>query len=151
MINEESRATNRATMRSVGFMRAVLGAAVFFGTIACSKNDATSSGSGAATASATAPVSTRTASCDRVPSSSLCSEYLGSYLAQNEAVLSATCQKLGGTFVRAECPNTSVLGSCTLSTTEIRKFYGSGAVAYDVAKAEKECTTSYKGKWAPFQ
>jgi len=44
-----------------------------------------------------------------------------------------------------------VLGSCTLSTSEVRKFYASGAAAFDAARAEKECTTSYKGKWAAFK
>ena len=82
---------------------------------------------------------------------SLCSEYSGGYLAQNEAVIRSGCVKLGGTFVAAECPNTNVLGSCALSTPEDRKFYGSGAAAYDVARAEKECTGPYKGKWALFR
>lgn len=119
-------------------------------TIACSRDDGASSASGRASATSVAPVSTRIVSCDRVPATSLCSEYSGSYLAQNEAVLSSSCGKLGGAFVPAECPNTSVLGSCALST-EVRKFYGSGAVAYDAAKAESECVSSYKGKWSAFR
>jgi len=82
---------------------------------------------------------------------STCSEYSGGYLAQNEAVLSAGCARLGGTFVAAECPNTSVLGSCTLSTTEVRKFYASGNVAYDAARAQKECEGSYRGRWSTFR
>lgn len=119
--------------------------------IACSRDDSASSASGRASTTSVAPASTRLASCDRVPSTSLCSEYTGSYLTQNEAVLSSTCGKLGGAFVQAECPNTSVLGSCSLSTTEVRKFYGSGALAYDAAKAESECVSSYKGKWSAFK
>lgn len=114
-------------------------------TIACSRDDA--SGKPDANVAAT---STRVVSCDRVPATSLCSEYSGSYLAQNEAVLSSSCGKLGGAFVPAECPNTSVLGSCTLSTSEVRKFYGSSGAAYDAARAENECATSYKGKWSAF-
>ena len=82
---------------------------------------------------------------------SLCSEYSGSYLAQNEAVLSSGCGKLSGAFVRAECPNTNVLGSCTLSTTEVRKFYASGSAVWDAPRAEKECVGSYKGKWSAFR
>jgi hypothetical protein len=83
---------------------------------------------------------------------SLCSEYSGAYLAQNEAVLSSTCAKLGGAFVSAaECPNTNPLGSCALATGEVRKFYSSGAAAWDAARAEKECTGSYKGKWSAFK
>ena len=93
----------------------------------------------------------RTSSCDRVPKMSVCSEYSGSYLAQNEAVLSSACAKLGGAFVGAECPNTAVLGSCTLSTTEVRKFYASGGAVFDAARAQKECETSYRGKWAPLR
>ncbi len=89
----------------------------------------------------------RTSSCDRVTKMSVCSEYSGSYLAQNEAVLSAGCAKLSGAFVAAECPNTSVLGSCTLATGEVRKFYGGGGAAYDPSRAETECTGPYKGKW----
>lgn len=82
---------------------------------------------------------------------SVCSEYSGAYLAQNEAVLSSGCGKLGGTFVGAECPNTSVLGSCALSTTEVRKFYASGGAVYDVARAQKECEGPYRGKWSAFR
>lgn len=77
----------------------------------------------------------------------MCSEYHGVYLAQNEAVLSSACAKLSGAFVAAECPNTSELGSCTLATSEVRKFYASGGAAYDAARAEKECTGPYKGTW----
>lgn len=117
-------------------------------TLACSRDDA--AGGGKPSSSSVATTSSRIVSCDRVPATSLCSEYSGTYLTQNEAVLSSTCGKLGGAFVPAECPNTSVLGSCTLSTTEVRKFYGSSGGTFDAAKAESECTTSYKGKWSPF-
>ncbi len=93
----------------------------------------------------------RTSSCDRVTGQSVCSEYSGAYLAQNEAVLSSSCGKLAGAFVGAECPNTSVLGACTLATGEVRKFYASGGAAYDAARAETECTGPYKGKWTPIR
>lgn len=93
----------------------------------------------------------RLGSCDRVTSMSVCSEYAGSYLSRNEAVLASGCKKLGGAFVVAECPNTNVLGSCTLSTTEIRKYYASGGTAYDPTRARTECETSYRGAWSTFQ
>lgn len=97
------------------------------------------------------PVATkRIGSCDRVARMSVCSEYAGLHLAQNEPFLTASCSKLGGTFVHAECPNTAVLGSCALSTGEVRKFYGSGDAAYDAARAESECEGSYRGSWKPF-
>jgi hypothetical protein len=116
---------------------------------ACSRSGA---GDASASAEAGAPPSSvaspRTASCDRITSMSVCSEYSGAYLAQNEAVHSAGCVKLGGTFVAAECPNRAVLGSCTLSTGEVRKFYGSGGATYDLVTAEKECTGPYRGRWA---
>jgi hypothetical protein len=114
----------------------------------CSKEEGESRGADAVAAPVTA---SRTASCDRVPSMSICSEYAGAYLAQNEAVLSSSCGKLGGTFVGAECPNTAVLGSCVLSTTEVRKFYASGGAVYDAARAQKECEGSYRGKWSAFR
>jgi hypothetical protein len=120
-------------------------------TLACSRSDKAASESSVASAGATAPPPSRTGSCDRVTAMSLCSEYSGAYLAQNEAVLSSSCAKLAGAFVGAECPNTSVLGSCTLSTGEVRKFYASGGSPFDVAKAEKECTGSYSGKWSAFK
>lgn len=107
----------------------------------CSKEESASG-----VASATGPA--RTASCDRVPAMSLCSEYSGAYLAQHEAVLSSGCAKLGGAFVAARCPNSAVLGSCELPTTEVRAFYASGAAPYDAARAEKECVASYRGKWS---
>lgn len=118
------------------------------GATGCSRSNEAEAGAGAG-ASASAPaLLARTASCDRITGMSVCSEYSGAYLAQNEAVHSAGCVKLGGTFVAAECPNTAVLGSCALSTGEVRKFYGSGGAAYDVARAEKECTGPYKGTWS---
>ena len=114
-------------------------------TSACSRSD------GADTdrhASASSPLAARrTSSCDRVTGQSVCSEYSGAYLAQNEAVLSSSCAKLSGAFAPAECPNTSVLGSCTLATGEVRKFYASGGAPYDATRAEAECTGPYKGKW----
>ena len=81
----------------------------------------------------------------------VCSEYSGSYLVMNEAVLRESCGKLGGTFVGGQCPNTTVLGSCTLATSEVRHYYASGVAAYDAARAEKECTGNYAGKWAAFK
>jgi hypothetical protein len=92
----------------------------------------------------------RLGSCDRVAAMSVCSEYGGGNLAQNEAVLSAGCTKLAGTFTAAECPNTAVLGACLLATGEVRKFYASGKAAYDPARAQKECEGSYRGKWSAF-
>lgn len=100
---------------------------------------------------ATATTAARIGSCDRVPAASVCSEYSGGYLAQNEAVITSQCGKLSGAFVYAECPNTSVLGSCALPTGEVRKFYASGAQAYDPSRAQKECEGPYKGTWAPFR
>lgn len=113
----------------------------------CSRDESASRGADA-TATTTA---LRTASCDRVPTMSVCSEYAGGYHAQNEAVLSSSCGKLGGTFVAAGCPNTAVLGTCELSTSEVRTFYASGGAAYDGTRAEKECVTSYRGKWSAFR
>lgn len=124
---------------------ALLGSALCSVT-ACSR---TGEGDGRATVDALAPTpSPRTASCDRITAASVCSEYSGANLAQNEALHSASCVRLGGTFTRAECPNTSVLGACTLSTAEVRKFYGGGGAAFDPARAETECTGSYRGTWA---
>lgn len=91
----------------------------------------------------------RIGSCDRGSLTGTCSEYAGAYLAQNEILLTSSCAKLGGTFVYAECPNTSVIGACTLSTSEIRKFYGTGASAYAPEQAQKECETSFRGSWTP--
>lgn len=123
-------------------------------TTGCARcNDTAGSADAASSASVgeRAPTTSRTSSCDRVTAMSVCSEYSGAYLAQNEASLSASCAKLGGAFVGAECPNTAVLGTCVLSTTEVRKFYASGGATYDAARAEKECEGPYKGKWSPFR
>lgn len=123
-------------------------------TFACSRSDGAGQESRASASSSLAtngPSPSRTSSCDRVTGQSVCSEYSGSYLAQNEALLSSACAKLAGAFVGAECPNTSVLGSCTLATGEVRKFYASGGAVYDAVRAEKECSGPYKGKWTPFR
>lgn len=127
----------------------VVAVAALLLAVACSKE-----GSDAAVdaAPSSAPVVPgRTGSCDRVPAMSVCSEYSGGYLAQNEPVLTAACAKLAGTFVPAECPNTAVLGTCVLATSEVRKFYASGGAAYDAARAQKECEGSYRGKWKAFR
>jgi len=117
-------------------------------TSGCTRSSEGASGAPSASVGAVTPVSSRTSSCDRVTAMSVCSEYSGAYLAQNEATFSARCGKLGGVFVGAECPNTNVLGSCVLSTSEVRKFYASGGATYDAARAETECTGPYKGKWS---
>src|SRR4051794_18058387 len=115
----------------------------------CSRTDnATSSGSAS---DALAPSASRTSNCDRITAAGVCSEYSGSYLQMNEGVLREACRKLNGTFVGGQCPNTNPLGSCTLATSEVRHYYGSGGPTYDATKAEKECTSNYAGKWAPFR
>ena len=114
--------------------------------MACSRADNASS-----SADALAPAPSRTSNCDRITAMGVCSEYSGSYLAVNEGVLRESCGKLGGTFVGGQCPNTTVLGSCTLATSEVRHYYTTGATPYDAARADKECTGNYAGKWAAFK
>jgi hypothetical protein len=129
-------------------MSRIVLASMFFLFVACSKSDDEKTAGVASSATATAGASpSRLASCDRVASVSYCAEYSGSYLAQNELALSGGCKKLGGAFVFAECPNTAVLGACTLPTGEVRKLYASGEAAFDPARAQKECATSYHGTW----
>lgn len=125
--------------------RIVLLVALLCSALACSKksdDDSASNVASSATASAT-----RIASCDRVAAMSYCAEYSGAYLAQNELALSGSCKKLNGAFVFAECPNTAVLGACTLPTGEVRKLYASGEAPFDLARAQKECASSYHGTW----
>lgn len=114
-------------------------------TPSCSKNDDEKAASVASSATPSGP--TRIASCDRVATMSYCAEYSGAFLVQNELALSGSCKKLNGAFVSAECPNTAVLGACTLPTGEVRKLYSSGEAAFDLARAQKECATSYHGTW----
>lgn len=114
-------------------------------SIACSKSEDEKTTSVASSATTSTP--SRLASCDRVAAMSYCAEYSGSYLSQNELALSGGCKRLGGAFVFAECPNTAVLGACTLPTGEVRKLYSSGEAAFDLARAQKECATSYHGTW----
>lgn len=115
--------------------------------MACDRAPASTASDGGASSRHEPQGPQRVGSCDRGSSTGTCSEYAGTYLAQNELLLTSSCAKLGGTFVYAECPNTSVVGACTLSTSEIRKFYGTGASAYDAERARKECETSYRGSW----
>lgn len=129
---------------------ASLASTVSLAVVACGATGCTRSNEGVDAATADASVVTapaRIASCDRITSMSVCSEYSGSFLAHNEAIHSAGCAKLGGSFSAGECPNTSVLGACTLSTGELRKFYGTGGAAWTAATAEKECAGAYRGKW----
>lgn len=127
-------------------MRFLLVTAILSTCVACSKSDdEKAAAASSATASASAPL--RIASCDRVATMSYCAEYTGTYLAQNELALSGSCKKLGGAFVFAECPNTAVLGACTLPTGEVRKLYSSGEAAFDAPRAQKECAAAYHGTW----
>lgn len=90
----------------------------------------------------------RVGSCDRVSTAGVCSEYSGNYLSSNEVMLTASCGKLAGTFVYAECPNTSLVGACTLSTGEVRRFYGGGSAPWTADKAQVECEgPNYRGTW----
>lgn len=107
-----------------------------------------SSASSEADAGATGTSAARVGSCDRGSTVGTCSEYDGAYLAQNENLVKSSCTKLGGSFVNAECPNTSTVGVCKMSSGESRKFYSTGANAYDADRARKECETAYHGKWA---
>lgn len=118
--------------------------------MACDRSSTSSGSAGSDNGVATRDASAsrqRIGSCDRAPSTGTCSEYSGAYLVQNEILLTSSCAKLGGTFVYAECPNTSVVGSCTLSTGEVRKFYGTGSAAYEPERARSECEGSYRGAW----
>lgn len=120
---------------------------VIFSAIACSKSDDEKTTNVASSATSASAAPARIASCDRVAAMSYCAEYTGAYLAQNELALSGSCKKLGGAFVFAECPNTSVLGACTLPTGEVRKLYAGGEAPFDPARAKKECDASYHGAW----
>jgi len=149
-----STSTNDASLRRATLL-VLVAIVASHATFACSRSegvdqDARASASSSSLATKGASPS-RTSSCDRVTGQSVCSEYSGSYLEQSEAVLGSACGKLSGAFVGAACPNTSVLGSCTLATGEVRKFYASGGAPYDAARAEKECSGPYKGKWTPFR
>ena len=149
-----SRSTHDASLTSATLVM-LFALVASHATFACSRSegvdqDARASASSSSLAAKGAS-SSRTSSCDRVTGQSVCSEYSGSYLEQSEAVLGAACAKLSGAYVGAACPNTSVVGSCTLATGEVRKFYASGGAPYDAARAEKECTGPYKGKWTPFR
>jgi hypothetical protein len=126
--------------------RAAAGIAFLVALAACKGSSSSSSGTSAA-GDGGPPPPTRTGSCDRVPATGTCSEYDGAYLAKNEGLVTSTCAKLGGTFVWAECPNTSVVGACTLSTSEVRKFYGTGGAAYEPDRARTECERTFHGSW----
>lgn len=125
----------------------VLVSALFvLGCARSGSNAQTGDDAGAATMRTTS-ATTRIGSCDRVAITGTCSEYAGKYLADNEVLFTSSCSKLGGTWVYAECPNTSVIGACTLSTSEVRKFYGAGAAAWDPERARSECVGSFGGSW----
>lgn len=127
-------------------LRAIPRALVLFvlpGAIACGKPPSSAETDAGATASKVH----RVGSCDRAPAVGTCSEYASEYLAANEALVKSSCTKLGGTFVDAPCPNTSVVGACTLSSGEVRKYYGTGASAYDAARARAECIGTFHGEW----
>jgi len=98
-----------------------------------------------ADAGPTVQAAARVSSCDRVPKASVCSEWR---VDDRGAARSEGCTRLGGVFVVAECPNTTVIGSCSLPTGEVRKFYSGGAIGYDPTTAAKDCK-ALSGTWAP--
>lgn len=123
-------------------VRSFLSSLVVVGLVACTKSPPAGESDAGPRGSAL-----RVGSCDRASSVGTCSEYGSSYLAENELLVKTSCTKLGGTFVDAECPNTSVVGGCTLSSGEIRKYYGTGASAYDADRARGECVSTFHGTW----
>jgi len=133
----------------IGHGSFVLVSTVFVLGCARSTADARGSDDAGAATTRTTSATTRIASCERTAVTGTCSEYAGNHLAKNEVFLASSCAKLGGTFVYAECPNTSVIGDCTLSTSEVRKFYGTGASAWDPERARSECTGALGGSWQP--
>jgi hypothetical protein len=120
---------------------------------ACSKSESTASSSSSSSSAAdadasvatTRALSSRVGSCDRVAVASTCSEYSGGYLVKNEGFLTSSCQRLRGTFAYGECPNIAVIGGCTLSTGEVRRFYATGGATWDVDRAKTECEGSLRG------
>lgn len=98
-------------------------------------------------ASAVASAEPGDASCDRIGAMSVCSEYTKAALASGATRLGTTCKRLGGSWNPDHCPNTAVLGTCTMSTGELRKLYASGAMAFTETTAPKECE-ALKGRWS---
>jgi hypothetical protein len=127
---------------------ASLASLALLASTACSRSK--DAGLSASSSAAAATPESAASSCDRVTSMSVCSAYTAAQVATSAKVLAAQCAKLGGVYVAATCPNTSVLGACTVGTGELRVYYASGALAYDAARAEKECTTTMRGTWRAF-
>lgn len=132
-----TKAHAQLLVRSISALLGLFGAA-------CGRSSATAPADGGIVA--TGP--RQQGSCDRSAIDGTCSDYDAAYLEQNRTLLVQSCGKLGGAFVGDACPNTSIVGTCTLSTGEARSFYATGPSAYDPARARAACTTTFHGTWS---
>jgi hypothetical protein len=108
------------------------------------KGSSSSDSAPAASASAAAKVG---ASCDKVSTLSVCSNYSGTLLAGGDKAVEMQCRSLGGTFTNAACPNTSVVGRCVMTTGEERLYYATGGSSFTDATAKSHCQSLF-GRWA---
>lgn len=84
------------------------------------------------------------ASCDKIAVVGVCSEYTAEEVDRRELTLSDTCVKLKGTWVKARCPNTSLIGTCRVVTGEVRSYYHGPVHTEDSAR--RDCGV-YGGAW----
>jgi hypothetical protein len=84
------------------------------------------------------------ASCDKIAVVGVCSEYTAEEVDRRELTLSDTCVKLKGTWAKARCPNTSLIGTCRTATGEVRSYYHGPVHTEDSAR--RDCGV-YGGAW----
>lgn len=67
----------------------------------------------------------------------------------SEEALQTRCTELQGTFAATPCPDADRLGSCRLpvGTKEIHYYSTNGA--YDLSRAQMECSALRAGTWTP--
>jgi hypothetical protein len=92
--------------------------------------------------------SSTTGSCNNIQNVSTCTDLSGDAFALGESLQQSMCEAANGTYANGgACPTENLVGSCTISGGQVRRYYSTGQLAYQAANAQSDCTTLYSGTW----
>jgi len=58
------------------------------------------------------------------------------------------CEVLKGQWATAACPTEKLIGTCTTSTDNKRRYYGHGTEGYSMGDAVANCEHEFHGTWS---
>lgn len=92
--------------------------------------------------------SSQTGSCNNVDNLSTCTDLSGEAFTLGESLQQSMCQAGNGTYASGgACPTAGLVGSCQIGGGQLRRYYSTGALAYDAARAQSDCTELFSGTW----